>query len=325
MRVLITGGTGTISYETSRLALSRGWDVTIVNPRGIGGLALLGARWISADYHDAAALAGAVEGMSFDVVVDFLCYNKDQAANAFHIFRDKAKQFIHISTATVYARPPVPPLVTEDAPLANPYWEYAQRKIECERYYRERYERDGFPVTIVRPSQTYGGRVFPIALAGASSCWTYLYMMRHGIPTVVHGDGTLLWTITHSEDFAVGLCGLFARQNCIGEAFHITSDECMRWDDIIQTTAASLGETAEIVHVPTDVIVEKIPSYRGPLLGDKAWDMRFDNSKIKSYVPEFKPNIPLSVGVKRVIDSLSAHPELQIVDREYIARMSLLY
>ncbi|NLI53681.1 MAG: NAD-dependent epimerase/dehydratase family protein [Clostridiales bacterium] len=325
MRILITGGTGTISYEASRLALSRGWDLTIVNPRGIDDLGLLGARWIQADYHDPDALAKAVYGMSFDVVVDFLCYNRDQAENIFAIFRDKTKQLIHISTATVYSRPPDPPIVTEDAPLANPYWEYAQRKIECELYYRERYQKDGFPVTIVRPSQTYGRRIFPVALAGTSACWTYLHMMKHGIPMVVHGDGNLLWTITHSEDFAVGLCGLFAREESIGQAFHITSDECMRWDDIIQVTAASLGVRAEIVHVPTEVIVEKIPFYRGPLLGDKAWDMRFDNSKIKSIVPEFKPAIPYRIGIQKVIDYLSKHPELQVVDEAYLSSISSLY
>ncbi len=312
MKVLFIGGTGFISTSVSRLALAKGLDLYLLN-RGLQKPDLSGAQSLTADIHQPEQVRAALRDLKFDVVVDWIAYTPEDIERDLAIFRGRTRQFIFISSASAYQKPPGHHVIRESTPLHNPYWEYSRNKIACETRLTRAGREEGFPVTIVRPSLTYGDANFPIALGGWG-CYTLADRLKKGRPIIVHGDGSSLWVVTHAEDFARGFLGLVGNTQAMGEAFHITSDEVLTWNQIYETIADALGVKANIVHLASDFIARISPPLTGPLLGDKTWSAVFDNSKIKAYVPGFQAVIPFREGIRRTLAWFDADKNRQRVD-----------
>jgi nucleoside-diphosphate-sugar epimerase len=313
MKVLFVGGTGNISSAVSRLAVESGVELYLLN-RGKRISAILGAKSIIGDMTRPAEIAPALKEHEWDSVVNWIAFKEPDVRQDFELFRNRTKQYIFISSASAYQRPPSCPIVTESTPLANPYWQYSRDKIACEMQLNAFYRNDGFPVTIVRPSLTYD-TVIPVPLGGWTE-YTIVDRMRKGKKIVVHGDGSSLWTVTHADDFAKGFVGLLGHQQAIGHAFHITSDEILTWDQIHQGLAEAVGCTANIVHVPSEVIETFDEGLRGHFVGDKATSVIFDNTKIKRFVPGFAATIPFRQGIQRTIQWFEGDPARRIVRKE---------
>jgi nucleoside-diphosphate-sugar epimerase len=315
MKLLFIGGTGNISAACVRLAIDQGHEVHILNrgKRMLEDHGIVGARSIVADIHDEAATAAALAGQTFDAVANFIAYKPADVERDVRLFAGRCAQYVFISSASVYQKPLASPFLTESTPLKNPYWEYSRDKIACEETCLRAYRERDFPITIVRPSLTYE-TVIPLAIGGWND-FGIIERMRTGKPVVVHGDGTSLWTITHSEDFAKGFNGLFGNQQAIGDAFHITSDEVLTWDQIYDAVGIAAGVgPLEKIHIPSEFIARLVPWQRGGLLGDKAVSAIFDNSRIKRIVPDFKATISFQSGIRRTLQWFGKKPERMRAD-----------
>jgi nucleoside-diphosphate-sugar epimerase len=322
MKVLFVGGTGLISSACTRLAVERGVELFLLNrgsdpDRG-------GATSLVADAHDEAATEGVLAGHRFDVVVDWIAYTPEDIERDLRLFHHRTDQFVFISSASAYLKPLGDWIIREDTPLANPFWDYSQNKIACEERLMRAYREDGFPVTIVRPSLTYGDTQVPLSVNSWERPFTAIARMRAGRPIIVPGDGTALWTMTHNTDFAVGFVGLLGRRAAIGHAFNITSDEVLTWDEIYRQTAAAAGAEARIVHIASDFIAACLPEWSGTLLGDKSGSAVFDTTKIKRFVPDFRAVTPYAEGIRRTVAWFDADPARQLIDAEMDARWDRL-
>ena len=321
MRVLFIGGTGIISTAVSRLAVARGIELTVLN-RGLRSAPISGSQSIVADMQKPQEVRAALQGASFDVVVDWVAYTPEDIERDVALFRGRVKQFVFISSASAYQKPPVHYRITEATPLDNPYWEYSRNKIACEERLLRAYREEKFPVTIVRPSLTYDPN-FPVVFGG-KGCYTVADRLIKGRPVVVHGDGASLWVVTHAEDFGRGFLGLLGNDKALGEAFHITSDEVLSWNQIYLTIAEALGVEAKIVHVPSDFIVRVAPQKTGSLFGDKTWSVAFDTAKIKAFVPGFQAAIPLREGIRRTIAWFAADAKRRRIDDTVNSEIDLI-
>jgi nucleoside-diphosphate-sugar epimerase len=321
VRVLFIGGTGVISSACVREAAAQDdIDLFVLN-RGQSSTRPLpaGVRELRGDARDATSVRKVLDGLAFDVVVDFVAFTPDHIKADLDLFRGRTSQYVFISTASAYQKPPSRVPVTESTPLRNPYWQYSRDKIACEDLLVTEYRDNGFPVTIVRPSHTYDAT--KTVLSGG---WTSLNRMLSGKPVIVHGDGTSLWTVTHNTDFARAFVPLLGHPRTLGEAFHITSNDVLTWDQIAHALAAALGITPRIVHVPSDVIAAHDSEWGAGLLGDKAHSMVFDNAKIKSVVPGWRAVVPFEVGTREIVDWYQADPARQVVDEKLDALMDKL-
>ena len=304
MKILFIGGTGLISSAVTERLLESGHDVYLLNRGSRRDYEVLGAKYLIGDIHDEKAVQELLHGLDFDAVADWIAYNPEDVERDYRLFRGRTKQYIFISSASAYTKPVTSYPITESNPLGNRYWDYSQLKADAEEVLFEHFHEEGFPVTVVRPSHTYGKNKLIVPLSGAKTQWTCAARMLAGKPTVVHGDGRSLWTVTHNTDFAKAFCGLVGNYQAVGHAFHITSDEYLSWDRIIEIECEILGVELNILHVPSDYIADKMPEYRGGLLGDKAESMIFDTSKIKRFVPSFICTTPFSVGARLAIEEL---------------------
>lgn len=322
MKLLFIGGTGIISSACSDLAVERGHELFLVN-RSVSRKfpPPKHATVLQADVHaDTARLSTLLAGHRFDAVVDFIAFSPHDIERDLSLFREKTDQFVFISSASAYQKPVKNYLITEETPLENPFWEYSQGKIACEELLMKEYRERGFPVTIVRPSHTYGPSQIPFIYGSWQHPWTLVDRMKQGKPVIVPGDGTSLWVLTWNADFVVGLLGLLGNDQAVGEAFHITSDEVLSWDQIYLEAYQALGRAPNVIHIPSDFIARFDDRAVGSLIGDKANSVVFDNSKIKRFVPQFDCKVKWSEGVRRALAWFEAHPEFQTVDRDAVQR-----
>lgn len=305
MKVLFIGGSGNISTWCSRLALEQDIDLYHLNRGQRVAEGLDTVKLLRADINDQPAVERLLGGLHFDVVVNFIAFTREEVERDIRLFEGKCGQYIFISSASAYQKPPSSPWITESTPLANPWWDYSRNKIACEDLLTAVYRERGFPMTIVRPSHTYD-MVIPAAV-GSWEDFTLIRRMREGRPVVIHGDGTSLWVLTHSLDFAKAFNGLLANEQAIGHAFHITSDEVLSWNQIYAIMAEAAGVKLSAVHATSGLISSVaeelgIAGMRGNLLGDKSHSLIFDNSKIKRFVPGFTATVPFREGIRRTID-----------------------
>jgi nucleoside-diphosphate-sugar epimerase len=316
MKILFIGGTGIISTACTARAAERGMDVTLLTrgqrmppklPRGV--------KTLIADVND-PGLGQKLERESFDAVVDWVAFTPADIERDLKLFRGRTKQFVFISSTSAYQKPPTHYLITESTPLANPYWEYARNKIACEERLMRAYREEDFPVTIVRPSLTYGETLIPLVLNSWQKSYTAVDRMLRGYKMVVPGDGTSLWVITHNTDFAKGLVGLLGHPKALGEAFHVTSDEVLTWNQIFCTVGAAVGVEPNLVHIASDYIAARIPEKKGTLLGDKSVSVVFDNSKIKRFVPGYSASTTFAEGIRQCLAWFDADLARKQIDHQ---------
>jgi nucleoside-diphosphate-sugar epimerase len=324
MKALFIGGTGTISMGIiRRLADRPDWEVWLLNRGNRKAEVPDGIRQIVADINNEADVADLLKDMTFDTVCEFIGFTRDQVERDYRLFKDKTRQYIYISSASAYQTPPADYRITEGTALANPHWQYSRNKIACEEFLMEKYRTEGFPVTIVRPSHTYDERTVPLGVHGNNGFWQVIKRMMEGKPVIIQGDGSSLWTMTWNGDFARGFIGLMGNRQAIGEAFQITSDETLTWNQIYQTIADALGVKLHAVHVTSDFLAETGKKYgydfEGGLLGDKSCSVVFDNRKLKRIVPDMRTEVPFCIGVRRSLKYVLSHPECQKEDPDFDA------
>ena len=316
MKLLFIGGTGLISSACSDLALERGHELFILN-RSVSRKYPIpeGATHLSGDIHsDTADLSRMLAEHHFDAVVDWIAFTVEDVERDLSLFSGKTDQFVFISSASAYHKPVKNYLITEETPLGNPFWQYSRNKIACEERLRKAYREDGFPVTIIRPSHTYGPSQIPLCVSSWNHPWTVIERMKRGQKVIIPGDGTSLWVLTWNADFAMGLLGLLGNEKAVGEVFQITSDEVLTWDQIHLEVYQALGAKPNVIHIPSDFIARFDEELLGSLIGDKSNSVVFDNSKIKNFVPEYHCKVTWKEGLRRSLAWFDAHPEFQTVD-----------
>lgn len=320
MKVLFIGGTGNISASITKALVQRGDEVWLINRGNHSKEVPENVKTILADVNDEADVAQKIAGMHFDVVCDFIGFEPAHAQRDYRLFAGKTEQYMYISSASAYHKPMADYRITEGVTLANPYWAYSRKKIACEEFLMQKYREEGFPVTVIRPSHTYSERKVPVGVHGSRGSWQVLKRMLEGKPVIIHGDGTSLWTITTSEDFAKAFLGLMGNPHAIGEAFQITSDEALTWNQIHELIAKNLGVKLNAYHVASDFLAA-MGKYdlTGALLGDKACSVVFDNTKLKQAVPGFQATIRAEEGIRRSVQYALTHPECQVEDPEFDA------
>lgn len=317
MKALFIGGTGVISTQISRLLVANGWNLTLLN-RGNRASSVPGAIQMIGDINDEPAIQKLIENESYDVVADFICFTPEQAARDIRLFKGKTRQFIFISSASAYQKPLVSPVINEATPLVNPYWEYSRNKIAIEEMLMKEFRENGFPITIVRPSHTFSRRSLPLSIHGNKGEWGVLKRMLDSKKVLVPGDGTSLWAVMSSRDFAPAFVGLMGNIHAIGQAVQITSEEMLTWNQIMETVAKALGVEYKPCYVPSSLLCAcQKYDFTGSLIGDKSNSVIFDNSKLHALVPTYTQSLRFDQAAVDSVNYFLSRPDRQVEDPEF--------
>lgn len=302
MKILLIGGTGTLSTDTTQLCIEKGYEVYLFNRGNRKNKFTDKTKIFIGDINDLQKAKELLSGVQFDVVIDYLTFNVDTLKKRIELFKNKTLQYIFISTATVF--PCVNYKISEDSPIGNDGWIYSKNKLLCEKYLRENKEL-GFHYTIVRPYLTYGDTRIPFPIISKKDNYNLLYRIENELPILMCGDGNQKITVTHTRDFAVGICGLFLNSGAFETDVNIVGDTVVTWNEIVHIIEQKLGKEARVVNVETKKLAHNLTSFREELLYDKAYSHVFDNKKIKELVPEFQTTIDIYDGMQLTIDTLN--------------------
>ena len=320
MKILIIGGTGTISSAITRQLAAAGHDLWLLNRGTRKNEVPAGITQVIADINDEQKVLDILGDNTFDAVCEFIGFLPSQVERDIKLFKGRTRQYVYISSASAYNKPAASHIITEGTTLANPYWEYSRNKIACEELLLKAYREEGFPITIVRPSHTYCERSIPVSVHGPKGSWQVIKRMMEGKQVIINGDGSSLWTVTWNEDFARGFIGLLGNPKAIGEAFQIMSDEQLSWNQIYQCIANALQVELRPYYVASEFLAVTSPKawdFTGNLLGDKSVTVMFDCTKLKRAVPGFQATTRFDEGVRKCLTHILAHPELQVEDPEF--------
>ncbi len=320
MKILLIGGTGTISSAITRQLAAAGHDLWLLNRGTRRNEVPQGVKQVIVDIDDTEEVLRQLGDAQFDAVCEFIGFLPGQVERDIRLFRGRTRQYVYISSASAYNKPARSHIITEGTTLANPHWEYSRNKIACEELLMREYRDNGFPATIVRPSHTYCERAVPVSVHGPKGSWPVLKRMLDGKPVIIQGDGSSLWTLTWNEDFARGFIGLLGNPKAIGEAFQIMSDESLTWTQVYECVGNALHVTVKPYYVASEFLAAVAPKewdFEGNLLGDKSVTVVFDCTKLKRAVPGFQAVTRFDQGVRRCVEYLLAHPEMQVEDPEF--------
>lgn len=325
MRILIIGGTGIISTAVTRQLATEDHELYLINRGGRSEVIPSNVSLIQADIHDTETVQKQLGTLSFDVVADFISFVPADIERAYQLFAGRTNQYLFISSGAAFQCPRNHYLITEGTLLKNPYWTYAQNKILCEDRLIQLYRYQDFPITIVRPGHTYDERWVPLGLSGDKGCWQVMKRMMEGKPTIIHGDGTSLWSLTHNSDFAAGFCGLIGNPHAIGEIVNIATEEVLSWNQIYGFIAKAL-QVELIPFYVSSMFLHQSSDYdfKSCLMGERAHSTVVSIEKLKRLVPDYQPKVRFQDGIRRTIKHILATPELQVEDPKYDAYCDML-
>lgn len=299
MRVVVIGGTGNISESIVRVLLERGHDVTCFN-RGITGKLPEGVRHIQGDRLDREAFEKTMQQEKFDAAIDMKCFNAEDAESDVRAFAGIG-HFVFCSTTCTYGVDYDWMPVTEDHPL-RAFTPYGKGKIAAEQVFMRAYYNTGFPVSIIRPSTTYGNKLGLLRQIGRDFSW--LDRIRKGKPILVSGDGKAIHQFLHVDDAAYGFVGAMEHDHCIGQAYNLVRDDYVQFDQYHRTAMEIIGREVPMVGLPLDTLLAIDPK-RFKIAGDEfSFNDYYSCEKIYRDIPEFRPKISLKEGMTRVLESL---------------------
>lgn len=316
-KVLIIGGTGTISSPiTDALSNDEGTELYVLNRGNKNSNLGDNIKIILADINNFEQSKEAIKDYSFDVVCNFIIFTKEQARNNIELFKDKTKQFIFISTVATYNHE-VSCNCSEESELGNKFSSYGQNKVLAEKEFLAAYKNEAFPVTIVRPTQTYSESRIPLSVKG-KTCWSVVSRMLRGREVIIHGDGQSVWASTHANDFAKAFLGLVGNEKVKGETYQIMNNEPHTWDMVYLELARLLNVECRPVYIPSDLLQHsKKYDLLTSIQGDKRFSNIFNIDKIRIIVPEFKCDISVNDGLKMYLEYMNDHPELKIEEPDF--------
>jgi nucleoside-diphosphate-sugar epimerase len=314
-KVLLIGGTGTISSSVTRmLAKDPGYSVTVMN-RGHKSLPDH-VRQIICDVSNPDNIRSAIGNETYDAIADFIVYTPQQAQERVNLFKDRTVQYLFISTVVVFNHENEV-WMDENSPQGNAYSQYGRDKQACEKIYMDAYHEYGFPVTIVRPSQTYGYDRIPLSIKG-NTCFSTVSRILKEKPVIVHGDGKSLWHMMHTFDFAYDFIQLIGNPEAIGKSVNLVNPDTVTWDMIYRELGKQLHHPVHIIHIASDTLACS-SKYKNAetFLGDKQYSNLYMTSALKELIPDFRCHVDLQQGIAYYISYMREHNELQIPDPEF--------
>lgn len=319
MTILIIGGTGVLSLDFLSLC-SEKYDVYVMNRNNNAAWIPDNAKVLVADIRDTEKVKQLIHDLHFDVVVDFLSYNKNQLEGTLSLLYKKFRHYIFISSADVYDRTHHQ-MISEKSKTPNQNWSYGVYKNEAENFIRMDAIKNNYFYTIVEPYITYGKTRIPYGLAPSPNMhYTIAFRVMHNKPLLLWGNGEVKCSILHTRDFAYNLDQLLLNSKAYNQTFLLTSDFVYTWKQIAEAVFLSLDKTPNIFYANITDIVREAPEYKGILLGDRATDALFDNSKIKNII-KYRCSVSLNDGIQETLLFYKNNKYLKGVDYKYDAIM----
>ena len=311
MKILVLGGTGAMGIDLVKILGERGDDVTVTS-RSERKSEFNNVKYVKGDAHDTPFLQSLL-AEKYDAIVDFMVYNTKDFKARRDLLLNATNQYIFLSSSRVYADSKTP--ITEDSPrlldvTADREYlktdEYALTKARQENLLRES-EKTNW--TIIRPYITYSNQRLQLGVY-EKELWLYRALHDKTIvfPRAIAEKYT---TMTLGTDVAMGISKLIDNEKAMGEAFHITTDRSIKWDDVLviykRVFKDVTGKEIKIQYADDPKPIYEAMGNKHQVIYDRLFDRRFDNTKFLQAVGECDFESP-EIGLERCLREFLEKP-----------------
>ena len=323
MKILVLGGTGTISHYIVQDLAQKGHELILLNHHQKDTQEYANVRIELCDRKDCPAFIKTCRDLGpFDCVYDMITFTPEEAYSSVQAFGNNTRQLVFCSTVDVYTKTGTHYPVTEEHethPLAS--FPYADMKMQCENILRAA-ERDGaFHLTILRPAHTYAEGspkshlLFNVFQTPPGASYL-LDRIRKGKPIILHGNGMSVWGSTHGSDTASAFVGALGNERAYGKAYTVAGDECMCYREYYQAVAEEMGAPSiRFVYIPMDLLLRLEPE-KAHLCGENfMYNNIFDNSAAKEELG-MTSKIGWHEGIRRCLKYFENHGGYEDSDKE---------
>lgn len=300
MDILIIGGSGHVSGAVARAALAarhRVWAVT----RGQRPLPD-GIERLVADRHDHRATEEVVaaQDMTWDLVVDCICYDVPDIRQDIDLFRRRARQFVLVSTDFVYnpAHRKFPQSEETDHWVSDAGSQnYGCRKRLCERELIDAATGD-MEWTILRPCHIYGPTSKLGCLPPHGRDPELIDKLRRGEPIQLVGAGHFLQQPILADDLARTIVSVAGNREACGRVFNTAGPDIIESRQYYQIIADVLGTELKVEEVPVESYRAEYPE-KSPFLCHRIYDL-----KALTTCGLHVPSTPIAEGLRLHVEGL---------------------
>jgi nucleoside-diphosphate-sugar epimerase len=176
------------------------------------------------------------------------------------------------------------------------------------------YHDSGFPVTIIKPSTTYGPRMGLLRQIGGDGSW--IDRIRKGKPILVCGDGTALHQFMHVDDAALCFTHVLDHPHTVGQTYNMVHRGYMPWSDYHRTTMKIIGREVEMVGVPLAELLALDTPGVGIAKDIFSHNTIYSSEKLFRDVAQFQPSVSLEDGISELIEIMDGDGRITDSDEQ---------
>jgi nucleoside-diphosphate-sugar epimerase len=304
---MVVGGSGNISTAVVSLLVEHGYEVSVFC-RGQNFLPPHSdARMVKGDRHDREQFIKTMRHGKYDCAIDMIGFTREDAEDDYAAFPD-VERLIFTSSGAGYGE-----LLSSEIPIKEDFragaltWDYGIGKRAAEDFLMEKYFSSRYPVTIMRPTVTYGRQKTVVRQIGADAVW--IDRIRKGKP-IITGNPYLLRNFLYADDAAYAYVGALEHSICAGQAYNMVGLKPADWGTYHKTMMKVVGREVEMIEIPLPVLLamQNDTFQVGNMITcNFQYNGFYSGEKIARDIPEFRQRTSLEQGLGKTLDFLERH------------------
>jgi nucleoside-diphosphate-sugar epimerase len=304
---MVVGGSGNISTAVVSLLIERGYDVSIFC-RGQNFLQPHPeAHIVKGDRHDREQFIKTMRCGKYDYAIDMIGFTKEDVEDDYTAFQD-VERLVFTSSGASYGE-----LLSSELPIKEDFstgpvtWTYGIGKRAAEFFLIGKYLDERYPVTIIRPTVTYGRQKTIVRQIGMDNVW--IDRIRKGKP-IVTGNPHLLRNFLYADDAAYAYLGALNHPICAGQAYNMVGLKPADWESYHKTMMKIVGCEVEMVEIPLNVLLAmqndkfKVSEM---ITSNFQYNGFYSGEKIARDIPEFRERTTLEQGLAKTLAFLEQY------------------
>ena len=303
-KMCVIGGFGNIGLDVTKALVKNGYDVTVVTLPMAGENPVPETHWLQLDRRDGQAFKDALAGGGYQYVIDFACFTQEDAVLDYETFRD-VEHLVMVSSGASYGLLYSAEVPIREYMVQRPVWGYGITKKAAEDFLFDKFRTEGYPVTVFRPTVSYGRQPILPRQIGMDNSW--VDRIRKGKP-IVTGNPYILRNFLYVEDAVGAFVGVFNHPWCIGQAYNLGAMRCQDWYTYHMAMMEVLGRKVEMIEVPLRTL-QASPHFTVSemITTNYIYNGYYAGDKIARDIPEFCPATDLKSGLAKAVEYLDAN------------------
>ena len=195
--------------------------------------------------------------LACDVIVDIICYKKEEAETLARHLQGKIRHYIAIGSIWIHGSATTVPVLEEED--RNPPDEYGRGKLEITDYLKELWKTDKYPATIVHPGHIIAPGHSNIVGPQGNRNLNVIDSLKNGDKVILPNFGLETVHHVHAEDIAGIICAIIEKgEKTYGEEYHAVSRRALTLKGFCTEVAALYNQKPVLEFLPFETFAQMV-------------------------------------------------------------------